>query len=90
LEYHHRHSVATTFNPGRLGNQLSSFASLYSVWREFKIDNYISKKQWVMLDSIFDLPTRKNNELERESDGWPYFIWTKGNHIFSKIYHEFY
>ena len=89
LDNHH-HSIAMTFNPGRLGNQLSSFASLYSVWREFKIYNYISEKQWILLDSVFDLPTRNNNVLESKSAGWPYFIWTKGNHTFIKIYSKFY
>ena len=67
-------SVASTFNPGRLGNQLSTFASLYSVWREFGIYNFIDHKQLDKLNKVFDLP-----EPDQDSDDWPYFVWDNGN-----------
>ena len=70
-----RHSVAVTFNSGRLGNQLSSFASLYSVWKEFKIYNFISVKQWSKMDEVFDLPIHGN---ALDGNDWPYFIWNNG------------
>ena len=72
------HSVAATFNPGRLGNQISSFASLYSVWREFKVRNFINMKQYKMLSDIFDLPIRKEAS---ENVEWPYYIWNDSKSI---------
>ena len=68
-------SVAVTFNIGRLGNQLSSLASLYSVWREFNAYNFITERQWSMINEVFDLP---RNPHMLHNDDWPYFIWDKG------------
>ena len=68
-------SVAVTFNIGRLGNQLSSLASLYSVWREFNVYNFITEKQWSMINEVFDVPM---NPQTFHNDDWPYFIWDKG------------
>ena len=67
-------SVATTFGNGRLGNQLSTFASIYAVWREFGIYNFISPEQLDKLTEVFDLPENKE-----DSDDWPYFVWNTGN-----------
>ena len=85
------HSVATTVGPdrscyGRLGNSLSTFASLYSVWREFGIYNFIGSCQQNDLTNAFDLPVRSS----KDSNDWPYYIWNKGNlsneNIFIKKY----
>ena len=75
------YSVGTTFNDGRLGNQLSSFATLYSVWREFNIYNFIGEQEWAVIVEVFDLPTV---DVGLESNNWPYFIRTTG-----KIYVSF-
>ena len=68
------HLLASTFCPGRLGNQLSAFASLYSVWREFGIYNFIGPVQLDRLNNVFDLP-----ETGKDTNDWPYFIWNEGN-----------
>ena len=71
-------SVAVTFNSGRLGNQLSSFASLYSVWKEFNILNFISVGQWSKMDEVFDMPIHGN---AIDGNDWPYFIWNNGKNL---------
>ena len=70
------HSVGCAFNGrlmGRIGNQLSRFASMYSVWREFGIYNFIDHGQLDILTNVFDLP-----ESNKDSDDWPYFVWNTG------------
>ena len=74
-------SVASTFNPGRLGNQLSTFASLYSVWREFGIYNFVTPGQLDILNNVFDLP-----ESDKHSNDWPYFVWNIGNVSLQKYF----
>ena len=65
-------SVAGTFTKTRLGNQLSAFASLYSLWRRFGIYNFISPKQYQKLSEIFILPRPK----DPCRNDWPYFFWS--------------
>ena len=64
-------SLAATFTFTRLGNQLSAFATLYSIWRRFGIYNYINTDQLNRLSEVFDLPKSKSECI----DDWPYFIW---------------
>ena len=64
-------SLAATFTFTRLGNQLSAFATLYSIWRRFGIYNYINTDQLNRLTNVFDLPKSKSGCI----DDWPYFIW---------------
>ena len=75
LSLHPFHSVAATFNNGRLGNQMSSFASLYSVWREFKIYNFIKIQQYKKLGEVFDIPIGHNTSTNID---WPFYIWNDG------------
>ena len=72
------HSVAVTFNNGRLGNQMSSFASLYSVWREFGINYFITIPNWKKLNEVFDLPMSNDN---LENIAWPFYILSEGMKI---------
>ena len=65
-------SVAGTFTKTRLGNQLSAFASLYSLWRRFGIYSFITPNQYQKLCEIFILPRPKSTC----SNDWPYFFWS--------------
>ena len=69
-------SLAATFTFTRLGNQLSAFATLYSIWRRFGIYNYINTDQLNRLSEVFDLPKSKSDCI----DDWPYFIWEPSKH----------
>ena len=67
-----RPSMSGTFTKTRLGNQLSAFASLYSLWRRYGIYNYITPKQYTSLSEVFTLPRPKSKCI----NDWPYFIWS--------------
>ena len=64
-------SIAATFTWQRLGNQLSAFATLYSLWKRFGIYNYINTDQLERLSDVFDLPEAKSGCI----NDWPYFVW---------------
>ena len=65
------HSVATTFNNGRLGNQLSSFASLFAIWSEFEIPFVLGDEQWKSISRVFSVPTHDDHP---GSNIWPYYV----------------
>ena len=67
-------SIAATFTWQRLGNQLSAFATLYSVWRRLGVYHYINYDQLKRLSTVFDLPAPKSGCI----DDWPYFLWEAG------------
>ena len=73
-------SVAATFTWQRLGNQLSAFATLYSIWRRFSVYHYVNMDQIRRLSEVFDLPASKSGCI----DDWPYFLWEAGK--LKKIY----
>ena len=64
-------SIAAAFTWQRLGNQISAFATLYSVWRRLGVYHYINQDQLRRLNEVFDLPTAKSGCI----DDWPYFVW---------------
>ena len=66
-------SVAANFCETRLGNQMSVFASQYSLWKEFGILNYFTEDQLTKLNSIFDMPKPNSS-----ADDWPYYLWDNG------------
>ena len=70
-------SIAGAFCKTRLGNQLSAFASMYSLWRRFGIYNYITRDQYKRLNTVFDLP----NDKSKCVDDWPYFVWKQSKYI---------
>ena len=70
IDYAHP-SIAASFTYQRLGNQLSAFATLYSVWRQFGIYNYINTDQLTKISKVFDLPSSKSVCI----NDWPYFVW---------------
>ena len=67
-------SIAATFTWQRLGNQLSAFATLYSIWRRFGVYHYVNIDQIRKLSEVFDLPASKSGCI----DNWPYFVWEAG------------
>ena len=64
-------SVAASFTWQRLGNQLSAFSTLYSIWRQLGIYNYINADQLHKISEVFDLPKSKSGCI----NDWPYFVW---------------
>ena len=64
--------VVATFYKGRLGNQLSSFASCYAISKEYQMYHYLNSKQLGILQKVFDLPELK--DVENGS----YYLWDKG------------
>ena len=70
---HSSPSIGGAFCKTRLGNQLSAFASMYSLWRRYGIYNYIIPEQYERLNAVFDLPNRKSECV----DDFPYFVWKK-------------
>ena len=58
---------------GRLGNQLSNFASGYALWRDFGILNYMDPEQLKIIGNVFKLPTYEEND-----DNARYYVWLKG------------
>ena len=66
-------SVAANFCETRLGNQMSVFASQYSLSKEFGILNYFTDDQLAKLNAIFDIPKPNSS-----ADDWPYYLWDNG------------
>ena len=66
-------SLLTSFCRWRLGNQLSSLATGYALWRRFGIRNVIVGDQFDSLRDIFYIPVPKKNII---SD-WPYYVWNE-------------
>ena len=72
-----RKSIAVTFCHTRLGNQLSAFASTYSLWRRYGMHNYINDGQFQQLTKVFELPL-KPQDKENGIGEWPYYVWNNG------------
>ena len=54
-------SLITSFCRWRLGNQLSSFATGYALWRRLGVRNVIVRDQFDYLRNIFYIPILKKN-----------------------------
>ena len=81
-------SIAAAFTWQRLGNQLTVFATLYSVWRRFGIYHYINIDKVRRLNEVFDLPQVKYACI----NDWPYFVWESSklkSHIIVFIYSRY-
>ena len=55
-------SIAASFGNGRLGNQICNLASLYAIYKEFRIPCYVSKYSYRMLSSAFSLNGYNDSE----------------------------
>ena len=51
------HSFVASFGNGRLGNQICNLASLYAIYKEFRIPCYVSQYSYHTLSSTFYLNT---------------------------------
>ena len=74
LTYPHISIVASLGN-GRLGNQLSNFASCYAIWKEYGMYHHLNSMQLQLLENVFQLP-----QLE-DQDNDPYYFWNTGKCI---------
>ena len=74
-------SLITSFCRWRLGNQLSSFATGYALWRRFGIRNVIVGDQFDSIRDIFNVPVPKKNIV---SD-WPYYVWNESKYNYEKF-----
>ena len=66
-------SLLSSFCRWRLGNQMSAFATGYTLWRRFGIRNFLVGDQFDMLRDVFDLPIPK----EKHVSEWPYYVWSE-------------
>ena len=71
--------IATTFGQGQLGNQMSTFASLYAIRREFGIYNFVGPHQLNAIAKAFDLPYPIKSP--EDIDSWPYLVWDDSKHM---------
>ena len=70
--YHPQKSIVASFGDGRLGNQLSNFASGYAIMKEYGMYPYLGSNQLKSLRKVFFLP-----ELSNRDDA-SFFLWEKG------------
>ena len=70
--HHHQRSIVASLGNGRLGNQMSNFASCYAVMREYGMYPYLNPSQLHALQKVFILPrlSKKGNQS--------YYLWEKG------------
>ena len=66
-------SLLSSFYRWRLGNQMSSLATGYALWKLFKIRNFIVGDQYETLKEVFALPIPKSNHVFE----WPYHVWNE-------------
>ena len=66
-------SIVAIVGMGRLGNQLSTFASCYAIWKEYGMYHYLDSMQLKIIEKAFELP-----KFEEEDNNAPYYIWDPG------------
>ena len=57
---------------GRLGNQMSNFASCYAIMKEYGMYPYLDSEQLKLLENVFVMP-----EIVDDDDA-SYYLWDKG------------
>ena len=72
---HPQRSVVASLGNGRLGNQMSNFASCYALFKEYNMYHYLNSMQLGLLKKVFILP-----ELE-DTDDASYYFWDEGQFI---------
>ena len=70
---HPQLSIVASLGNGRLGNQLSNFASCYAIWKEYGMHHYLNFMQLNIIQKVFELP-----KFEEEDNNAPYYIWDPG------------
>ena len=70
--YHPQKSIVASLGDGRLGNQLSNFASGYAIMKEYGMYPYLGSNQLKSLRKVFLLPELSNQ------DDTSFFLWEEG------------
>ena len=65
-------SIVASFGNGRLGNQMSNFASCYAIMKEYGMYQYLNSMQLKLLQNVFTLPSLT------DTDDASYYKWEKG------------
>ena len=74
--YHPQKSIVASLGNGRLGNQMSNFASGYAIMKEYGMYPYLGSNQLKSLRKVFLLPEHANH------DNASFFLWEKGKFYF--------
>ena len=72
---HPQLSIVAVLDLGRLGNQLSNFATCYAIWKEYGMYHHLRAMQLKLIRKVFDLPT-----FEEEDNNAPYYLWNPGKY----------
>ena len=72
---HPQVSIVASGGKGRLGNQLSNFASCYAIWKEYGMHHYLESMQLNIIETVFELP-----KFKEEDNNAPYYIWDPGKY----------
>ena len=72
---HPQRSVVASLGNGRLGNQLSNFASCFAISKEYGMYHYLNTMQLGLIEKVFDLP-----KLE-DTDNASYYLWDTGKYF---------
>ena len=77
LKLHHpQRSIVASLGNGRLGNQMSNFASCYAIMKEYGMYPYLGSNQIKSLTKVFLLPELLNR------DDASFFLWEEGKFCF--------
>ena len=71
---HPQRSIVASLGNGRLGNQMSNFASCYALMREYGMYHYLDAEQLKLLENVFVLP-----EIV-DDDNASYYLWDTSKH----------
>ena len=72
---HPQRSVVASFGDGRLGNQLSNFATCYAIQKEYKMYHYLNTFQLELLTNVFDF-----SNVPIDADKSSYYLWDEGKY----------
>ena len=64
-----------SFGQGRLGNQLSNFASCYALMKDYGMYHYLNSFQLRILQNVFVLQDSQG------SNNSSYYIWDEGKYL---------
>ena len=73
---HPQRSIVASLGNGRLGNQLSNFASCYAIWKKYGMYHHLNSMQLNLIENVFELP-----KFEEEDNNAPYYLWNAGKCI---------
>ena len=72
---HPQRSVVASLGDGRLGNQLSNFATCYAIQKEYKMYHYLNTFQLELLTNVFDF-----SNVPIGADYSSYYLWDEGKY----------